>query len=191
MLMATADPRDPSSPPDAAPPASGLPTLRSTDSPAQILAALETAARRGRLPGYNPSAASFQIRDFGTPFECALVASFTSPDPGHTAISFAVKVRPLIPAIFAISLIVSIWPGIYLVDSMLQHYFSWYNIPTWWWYLPLTVPTSPWAFFSALKKSRASGHADAGALVAKVASELKAQQGVSSSAAVSSQASPG
>lgn len=51
-------------------------------------------------------------------------------------------------------MVVSIWPGILLVDSMLRKYFAWYTIETWWWYYPLTIPTTPWVIWSSVRKSR-------------------------------------
>lgn len=163
-------------PPQQVPHVTGnLPELRAPMSAEQVVGALETAARRGRLPGFSPVSGGFRFRDFGAPFECELAATTTPLPSGGTSISFAIRIRPVPPWIFGIVLAVSIWPGIYLVDSMLKHYFSWYDFPTWWWYLPLTVPTSPWALMSALKKSRASGEAEARELISKVASELKVQ----------------
>jgi hypothetical protein len=154
---------------------SGLPVVLADLSPDQVRDRLDAAARRGRLPGLNleTPCGAFEIRDFGHPFESSLIASIENSGEKGVRITFDTKVRPLVPWIFAVALVLSIWPGIYLVDSMLHHTFSWYNIPTWWWYLPLSVPTSPWAFASAMKKSRHSATADARQLIQKVAGELK------------------
>jgi hypothetical protein len=79
------------------------------------------------------------------------------------------------PILYALLLGVSIWPGIWLTDSMLRAYFSWYRIPTWWWYLPLTVPTSPWAMWVAVKKSRATGNAAGLELIQKIAAAVNGE----------------
>lgn len=149
--------------------------LRTSFSPSEIREKLDAAARKGRMPGLNLDSKRglLEIRDFGQPFESVLVAKLEERDTDQS-IRFSTHIRPVFPTVFAIMLLISIWPGIYLVDSMLVHYFSWYSIPTWWWYLPLTVPTSPWMFWSALKKSRASAAEDARTLIAKVAAELHA-----------------
>lgn len=173
--MADAQASMPGLPAEASLPQGTLPELRAQMSMDQVARTLETAARRGRMPGYSPAEGGFRIRDFGTPFECELWCRATPTPEGGTSLAFSIRVRPIPPWVFGIVLAVSIWPGIYLVDSMLKHYFSGYDIPTWWWYLPLTVPTSPWALMSAMKKSRATGEVDARELIAKVASELKAQ----------------
>jgi hypothetical protein len=129
------------------------------------------------------SLALFEVREIGRPFESTLVA--TARDAGSAGgasssaarqVDLELRMRPLVPVIFAIVLIVSVWPGIYLVDSMLRHYFSWYgSVETWWWYLPLNVLTSPWAFASSLRKSRASAREEAGEVVKKLAKELGAE----------------
>ncbi len=166
-------------------PLAPMPRLRTSLSTEDVRRRLDAAARKGRLPGLHLEGTSdtelFEVREFGRPFESSLIAVRASragggADGGADApgdIEFRVKLRPTIPWIFAIVLIVSIWPGIYLVDSMLRHYFSWYSsIQTWWWYLPLTVPTSPWAIWSAVKKSRASAAAEAGAIIQKIGAEI-------------------
>jgi hypothetical protein len=117
----------------------------------------------------------FAVRDFGHPFESVLNASFHPDLSGsHNVVAFETRLKPLIPTVFAIGLILSVWPGIYIVDSMLRHYFSWYDIPTWWWYLPLTVPTPPWAMWAAIKKSRESATASALELIERIGTELHA-----------------
>ena len=136
---------------------------------------LDYAARRGRMPGLSldTSRGVFEIKDFGQPFESVLVAELAK-NGAEQVLRFTTRLRPVLPIVFAVMLIISIWPGIYLVDSMLDHYFSWYNIPTWWWYLPLTVPTSPFLFRSVMRNSRASAEVDARTLIQKVAAELNA-----------------
>lgn len=154
------------------------PRVRTRFAPDEIVARLDAAARKGRLPGFRPtsSRALFEVREIGHPFQAELLAHASRLDSeARTELAFELRIRPLLPFIFALMLALSIWPGIYVVDSMLRQYFSWYTIPTWWWYLPLTVPTSPWAFWSALKKSRAAARAEAAELINKISAELHAE----------------
>lgn len=180
-LMATPDAPTPTPeltpPADVCPAGDALPSLTTTLSSAEIREKLDVAARKGRMPGLElqSQAGIFEIREFGQPFESTLTATAAAGVDGFQTIEFQSKIRPMFPTVFAVMLVVSIWPGIYLVDSMVRHYFSWYDIPTWWWYLPLTVPTSPWAFWSAVKKSRASASVEARRLIERVATELKAK----------------
>lgn len=158
-----------------------MPRLRTKLTTDEVRRRLDAAARKGRLPGLRLEGARdrelFEVREFGRPFESSLIA-FRAAGAGAEApgdIEFRLRLRQMIPWIFAIGLIASIWPGIYLVDSMLRHYFSWYtSIETWWWYLPLTVPTSPWAFMSAMKKSRESAASEAGSIIQKIGAEIGA-----------------
>jgi hypothetical protein len=79
----------------------------------------------------------------------------------------------LFPWIFALILVLTIWPGVWLTDSMLRSYWDWYSATPWWstyvWYMPLTVPFCPVAMRSALRKSRAAAAAEIPAILAKVA----------------------
>jgi hypothetical protein len=159
-----------------------MPRLRTSLNDAAVRDRLDAAARKGRLPGLRLDAgdALFEVQEFGRPFESTLRAEAAPAGAAQAGaardIVFSLRLKPLFPSIFVIILVVSIWPGIYLVDSMLKQYFSWYDssVETWWWYLPLTVPTSPWAFWSAAKKSRASAHAECESIIRRLATELGA-----------------
>ncbi len=165
----------PHTPNDSAMTASGLAALPIIESPlsgAEILGKLEAVARRGKLPGFERSSGDtlFQLADFGTPFESVLDARAT-PNATGTTLTFSLRMKPLMPRVFLASLVLSVWPGVWLTDSMLRTYFSGYTINFWWtcvWYLPLTVPFVPIAIRQANKRSHASAHAESLALIAKV-----------------------
>jgi hypothetical protein len=131
---------------------------------------LDQAARRGKLPGFRPtdSTSRFVLTDFGHPFAGILEAQHD----GNGTIRFESRLRPGLPLLFAAILVATVWPGIWLTDSMLRMYFSWYDIPTWWWYLPLTVPFVPLGMLAALRRSRASIAREAEGLIRKVAAEV-------------------
>ncbi|MFN7021364.1 MAG: hypothetical protein ACK4WH_08575 [Phycisphaerales bacterium] len=141
----------------------------------EIRARLETAARKGKLPGWRPaegpageSEEEFAITDFAVPFEHVLVARAETGTDG-TTLRFALRVKPTMPLVYLVVLVATVWPGVWLTDSMLRSYFTGYDWRTWMWYLPLTVPFVPLALASAWKKSRRSAAAEAAHLIAKVA----------------------
>jgi hypothetical protein len=151
-----------------------LSSVRSPLSGIEIVSKLDAAARRGRLPGFHKGegAALFRITDFGHPFEFILEANATPSGP-CTELRFTLRMKPLLPRIFIASMILSVWPGVWLTDSMMQTYFGWYN-PNhlWWvtyaWYLPLTVPFVPLGIAQALKKSRINAQIGAIDLIGKI-----------------------
>lgn len=170
-LPATESPANP--PIGSASPAPGpLPTIPTNLDLSEILARLDTAARRGRLPGFDPHSSQgrvggFEIRDFGHPFESALLASLAGPE-----LCFTLRLLPRLPIIFSVILILTVWPGVWLTESFLARlggsFWKW----TWHWYIPLTVLSGLWAMHSSLKKSQASARAEAPTLIAKVAAEI-------------------
>lgn len=175
--------------PAATPPTSAsstigsLPELSSPLSGVEIVAKLDAAARRGKLPGFRKPDASnvgsdvlFVITDFGTPFESILEARAT-PSASGSVLGFAPKLKPTMPWIFIASLALSIWPGVWLTDSMIRTYFPSYTWSFWGtcaWYLPLTILPTPFAISSAFKKSRASAHTEALALIDSIRSVIAA-----------------
>ena len=158
-----------------------LPALSSHLTPDQILTRLEQAARRGKLPGFSCGAGHgdreaplFTITDFGTPFESVLeVRAEKNAAAAGTRLRLRSRLKPLFPWIFALSLVVTVWPGVWLTDSLVRTYFSGYDIRTWIWYLPLTAPFCPWAFWKAVKRSRGSAAADLADLIPRIAAEIE------------------
>lgn len=160
----------------------------------EALARLDTAARRGRMAGLalpepgaprRAGAPLFSVAAFGTPFDGLLEAFADGPAPASAVggaerasgvemtLRFRVRLRPLVPAVFLAVLILSIWPGVLLMDSFLgliPGSSTWW--PTWWWYVPLMVATSPLAWRTAWGRSRATAHDSGHRMVAKIAREL-------------------
>lgn len=153
-------------------------------TPAEVLDRLDAVARRGKLPGYHPGSTAagsplFEITDFGAPFEARLIAA-AHPSAAGTDLSFeAPRLKPLFPWIFGLILILTVWPGGWLTDSMIRSYWEWYSSTPWWstyvWYLPLTVPFCPMAMHSALRKSRTSAAAEVPAILTKIAAATGGQ----------------
>ncbi len=161
-------------------PAQPLPEIRTELAEAQVLERLETAARRGRLPGFlrmpGSTAGGFVADAFGTPYDGELRGE-VSRSGSQTVVRFSTRLKPKMPAIFLAILIVTVWPGVVLTESMLASLlpgWGWLWRTTWYWYLPLTVPFVPWLMWSTLKRSRAAVHASALEQVGKIATELGA-----------------
>ncbi len=158
-----------------------LPSITSQYPPAEILRRLNLAARRGRMAGFQeePAPALFSVEAFATPFEHKLLATASATGTA-TRLDFRAVMLPRVPAIFAVVIILSIWPGVWMTHSMLVTWFSWYPSKewiTWAWYLPLTVVPLPWYVLKSLKKSRDEAHADALSQIERLAKELDASTG--------------
>lgn len=152
-----------------------LPTIETSLSADDIRDRLHTLSKRGKLPGFEKDTqdALCAVAAHGAPFDSELRVHHTSG-----SISFECRLLPLMPRIFALLLIVAVWPGLPLTDSFLSS-FDWYNgimdsigIKTWHWYLPITILPAPFAFRSAMMKSRASAHESALEQIEKIRSVL-------------------
>jgi hypothetical protein len=143
-----------------------------------ITETLEAAARRGKLPGYRKGLggaanALFEISDFGTPFESVLSAAGQA-EGERTTLRWSLRMKPKLPLVFLVVLILTVWPGWWVTDSMIRTYFPSYDFATWKWYVPLTLPFVPWAMWTAIKRSRASARLEAAELIGKVKEHLGA-----------------
>lgn len=168
------EPVQPPNSTSASVPATGaLPELSSPLSGVEIVAKLDASARRGKLPGFHKSESDilFKLTDFGTPFESILEARATPSDIGSD-LRFTPKLKPTMPWIFIAILVVSVWPGVWLTDSMVRTYFTSYSDVSFWvtcaWYLPLTILPAPFAFMQAVKKSRRTAHEESLMLIEKI-----------------------
>ncbi|MBS0198305.1 MAG: hypothetical protein JSR77_16250 [Planctomycetes bacterium] len=141
----------------------------------EILRRLEAAARRGKLAGFNDrdSSCLFSVAAFGDQFDYRLCAH-SQAAPGSRRLDFQLRMLLKMPLIMAVVLIITVWPGVWLTDSMLTTYFSWYTIPTWIWYIPLTVLPIPWMWKRMHGRSKAAATEHAKEQIAKIAAELGA-----------------
>src|SRR5262245_37853803 len=142
----------------------GLPALATRLGREEILRRLDGAARRGKLAGFVVGSGDdlFEVEAFSAPFEHVLVARMGG-GPG-APLTFRLRVLRKVPIIFAVVLVLTLWPGLPLTHSMLVLYFSWYRlgpVGTAAWYLPMTVLPVLWWLPRAVKKSRAEGAAAA------------------------------
>lgn len=123
----------------------------------------------------------FTVSDFGTPFESVLegqarpmsgegdaAASGGAVAGGGCELSFAIRMKPKLAWVFGVVLVASVWPGVWLTDSMIRTYFPSYDYKTWMWYIPLTAPFVPLGLMQAIKKSRASAQIEAAEIIERI-----------------------
>lgn len=156
-------------------PGEPLPQIETGLSIAEIQSRLLALSKRGKLAGYNgddPDGIA-SVAAHGTPFDSKLVLLHS----GHK-LSFACKLLPMMPRVFAALLIITVWPGLPLTDQFLSS-LQWYaelmariGIDTWVWYLPLTILPAPFALRSAIRKSRATAHQSALEAIEKIRGAL-------------------
>ncbi len=141
----------------------------------EILRRLEKAWRRGKLPGFAPDGPGlFRAEAFANPFPSELIANATESD-GGLELRFSTRMVWKMPAFFAVVLILTLWPGMPMTDSMLNTYWAPYqSIQTWWWYVPMWVLSLPWMWTST-KKSRRAALPEAHKAVAAIAKALEGE----------------
>lgn len=188
--------------PDATPPPPAdslkvaLPSVATALPVAAVVERLDGLARQGKMAGFHagppkgkaglgggPADVAFHVTDFGMPFETVLTAHArpgVGGEQGQTVFDFSMRLRPLMPLVFLVVLITTVWPGVWLTDSLLRVYFPSYGSfldtrawATWMWYLPLTVPFVPLSMWTAVKRSRASGYTEAKEIVQRIRDGIK------------------
>lgn len=160
-------------------PDSALPQVRTPLAPTEALARLATAAKRGRLPDYRAiDGSTFEAEAFATPFTHALVGRLAEEGDGATRMTFSLRRPWAMPALFAVVLVITVWPGAVLTDSLLATYWAAYGeratrMPwlTYAWYLPLTALPLPWAWRACVRRSAAMAHESARETIVKIARE--------------------
>ena len=154
-----------------------VPDLRSSMSPGSLVERLDLAARRGRLPGFraNPADGSFRVRLYGGNFD-RMLEGRASGDGSSARVALRVRLLPGMPLAFAFISVLTVWPGVLLMDSMLLTYYppsqTW--IPTWWWYIPLTALPLPFAAKKLWRASNALAEEDLRKTLASIARETDA-----------------
>lgn len=157
---------------NAAPPdtQTTLPGIPTTLTPEQVRQRLTIASKRGRLAGFNasPPEGMFAVAAHGHPFDGELIAEHSGD-----RVRFRVRMLRKMPVIFAVVLVVTVYPGEYFMDQLIPGEWGWIN--TWWWYGPLTVLPLPWMWRSLMRKSRATIDASAREVIGKIAKEIEGQ----------------
>src|SRR5262245_24429089 len=140
-------------------------------APTEVVSRLDQLARRGKLPGFiDRGGGRFSVEAYGQPFDHELDAAATR-EGERTVIRFQLRRLRKTPLIYWLIVLLTIWPGVWLTDSMLHAYFSGYHIATWMWYLPVTILPLPWMWLRAVRRSHAMAQVSAGEAVKKIAAE--------------------
>ncbi|MBK7405638.1 MAG: hypothetical protein IPJ41_13695 [Phycisphaerales bacterium] len=140
---------------------------------AEIIDRLRKAGRRGKLPGFDSKdARAFRLDCDAVPFEHELRGSIVDQGESGAVVRVRLARKPVIPAVFAITLVLTVWPGVWLTDSLMATYWSAYgrwaeSMPwlTYAWYLPTTALPLPWMWRSLVRKSRAGAAESAGKIL--------------------------
>jgi len=143
----------------------------------EILATLGKAARRGRLPGFDARGADgFHVEADAVPFPYELVGSIGTGERGGSIVRLHLRRLTRLPLIFGAVLALTVWPGVWLTDSLLSTYWPSYgrwSADTPWltyaWYLPITLVPIPWMWRSLARKSRDAALASAREQAATIA----------------------
>lgn len=144
-------------------------------APGDALARLSSASKMGRLPGFtrDPGGKGFRVSVLAGIFDHDLRATM-APDAGATRISFELLLRRRLPIIMVVVIVLSVWPGLPVTDSMLRLYFPAYHqwgIETWWWYMPLLVISIP-PLWMQFRRSQREARTEAGEQIAQLAKLL-------------------
>lgn len=154
--------------------------LLSPYAPEEAMRRLRSLATKGKLPDFetpeDSSAGalhdpSFRVLVFGTPYDRLLIGRIAPDGSGGSRVEFASRLRPKLPVVFVVVVLLSLWPGVWLTHSMLVTYFSWYRIQTWWWYIPLTLLVIP-ALWKQFRKSEGLAAQETDRLVRTIAQAI-------------------
>jgi len=142
-----------------------LPRVAAPLAPADVIAALDRAARRGELPGFEPSGeTAFAVDVFGSPFDRELEGR-VAPSGEGAEIAFRPRLLAKAPLVLLASVVLTLWPGIIFVDILVPA--SWW--PTWTWYVPLVVLPTLFMAPGMWRKSETAAAAHAREQIGKIA----------------------
>jgi len=157
-----------------------LPAIATELSTEEIKARLLKLSKRGKLAGYEGEDCEgiAQVAAHGTPFDSKLIINHNDGQ-----LEFELRLISLMPRIFALLLVITVWPGLPLTDDFLSS-FQWYEklvastgVKTWYWYLPMTILPAPFALRSAIKKSKSSAFESAIETIEKLGKVLGIDSG--------------
>lgn len=148
-------------PPPSAPVAPATTSL----GPAEVVDALDRAARRGRLSGFRAVPEGFVLEVFGAPFDERLECAVRANGPGASIVPTRRRALKM-PVVFAVVLLLTVEPGRYFMDQLIPGEWGW--IDTRWWYYPLTILPIPFMWRTLMRRSKSAADEHAGEQWAKV-----------------------
>lgn len=122
-----------------------LPHITTAIPTKQVFKMVERKAYKGKLAGYARTGVGFYVDAFGTLYDRTLQAKVSSVSEG-SELHFTATLNKKFPALVIVSVLFTIWPGVYFTDSLLSTWFYWYTLSIWLtaaWYVPLTVLSVP------------------------------------------------
>ncbi|MBX3390083.1 MAG: hypothetical protein KF691_11605 [Phycisphaeraceae bacterium] len=143
-------------------------------SEAKIAEKLLEMSQRGKLPGFEPRSGSFDALAYGWIYDFDLIGKYIAGTDG-TRIEFGLVAKSRMPWIVGALLALSVFPGVWITDSMLSIYFDWYPKEFWKtcvWYIPLTILPIPWVWKTAMNRSRAAAEHSSQELIERIAAAL-------------------
>ncbi|MBX3353709.1 MAG: hypothetical protein KF684_12320 [Phycisphaeraceae bacterium] len=159
--------------------------LRSPLGAKGAIDACEKLARSGKLPGFERDAeTACRARVFGQPFDRDLFIDAAESAGSGCIVRLRTQLRRRVPVIFVLVGVLTVWPGVWLTDSLIQTYFSaaqGWAIKTWMWYLPITILPLPFAAKSMWRKSQVQAAEHFAELQERIAQAVGASKDASSS----------
>ena len=151
-------------------------------TPSEAVARLLALSKRGKLPGFEDRGGSgvsrsFRVLVFGHPYDRELLCEAAPTPDGGSQVTLTPRLQRRLPTIMLATIALSLWPGVWLTDTMLGMYFSWYPRQFWVtcaWYLPLTLAAIP-VLWKQYRKSEALAAEEQAQVVAKIAAALEAR----------------
>ncbi len=158
-----------------------LPSVVTALGAPDVLARLDGASRRGRLPGFvREGERAFRAQVFGEPFDRDLHGTIEDRPGGGSVIQWRLTLRRKMPAIAALLTLFTAWPGVWLTHSMLGVYFAGYPSAMWVtlaWYVPLVVAPMPILLRRQWRKSERVALEECARTIEKVAGEVRGEVG--------------
>jgi hypothetical protein len=140
-----------------------------------VVRRMRALSQRGKLPGFEETADGFRALAYGWVFDFDLRYQ-VQEGPGGSTLTPRLELKRKMPVIVIAVLLLSIWPGVWVTDSMLATYFDWYPREFWktcLWYLPLAVLPMPWVWKTAMGRSRMLAEESARELAERIGAELR------------------
>lgn len=151
------------------------PVLRSPLPTREVVERLSRQSKKGKLPGFkllrkptsDTDEGGVRLLVFGGIYDHEMLVRVV---PAGAGAELLMRVRLLLkmPMAAIAILVLTVFPGMYLTDSMLSTYFEWYTIETWWWYMPLVLLMLP-MMWKQYTQARAEAKREAAELCEKLA----------------------
>lgn len=140
-----------------------------------VVRRMRALSQGGKLPGFEETADGFVALAYGWVFDYDLRYRVNEGPDGST-LTPTLELKRKMPAIVIAVLVASIWPGVWITDSMLATYFDWYPREFWKtcaWYLPMTILPMPWVWKTAMGRSRMLAEESARELAERIEAQLR------------------